>query len=288
MKGKLGIWSSQGPDDRGTEISLLLPFEGGMNGEAAVLGPSNVEMCTDAPLLFDTPFTTKPDRHLFGHDRGLKVGLALYQPLLENYLVRAFEVEGFSVSTISDETQFNSVIDVDRLWMDISTFKQVVQAGGYAHFRAGMTLYFLCDSVFATVEESEFDDCLSKIKADVVCMPRPVIVPDIIEVLADPASADRLNGTRILASSRKINNTAKLELGNLAALNVVKADSSALGLKSPPLVSKTHTQSLVAMMNRETSAAQSARATEAAVATVSGSVILLVDDNIVSHKTCSE
>ena len=286
MKGRLGIWSSQGPEDRGTEISLLLPFEGGLQGEAAVLGPSGSRIINEAPTIFETPLTERKMENRPHSNSGPRVGLALRQDELESIFSKAFLEAGLDIVTLGQQDALGVVTEVDHLWIDLENVRRVIDKTGPAELSSKTTLFLLCDNVHATAQDPQFQDLFASVSNDIVCMPRPAVIQDVLHCLSNPDAADSCGGHRVKASERtpKLNGhaTGKLHLDGIGKdetkFDVKALDAGASGPQSPPLVGFTETQSMVAAL-------LPAKATKPTVtAPTPGSVVLLVDDNIVSNE----
>lgn len=316
MKGRLGIWSSQGPEDRGTEISLLLPFEGGLQGEAAVLGPSGSRMINEAPTIFDQPLTerTGETRQVHTDAKSARVGLALRQVELENVFRKAFL--GAGIEVVSLDQQHQGGIEADHLWIDLENVSRLLELNstGVSRLSPTTTLFLLCDNVHANAADTHFLDLFSSLSNDIVCMPRPAVIQDVIHCLANPELAESCGGIRLGASDRlprpnlqvtpaiKTNGHGHghaasglhldgISIGSDEANFKVKTPADALsGLQSPPLVGLTETQSMVAALlptvTSTPTSAQNSKDTKvgpSAGPPSPGSVVLLVDDNMVSH-----
>ena len=271
MKGRLGIWSSQGPEDRGTEISLLLPFEGGVNGEAAVLGPSDSRIINEAPTMLDRPLTEvqEDDNRI---SNGPRIGLALRQPELEGIFARAFRQRGCRVTIIEEGATVDTLPEVDRLWIDLNRIEAIVHSERLRDIGKETSLFFLCDNVHASMQSDEFQQAIAHLDLDIVCMPRPTVIQDVIRCMTDPETADQIGGVRSRAWERASTRAKEAEIRK-------EMDNSAPGMQSPPLISNAATQSLVAALIPNKTATKK---TSDDGPPKPGSVILLVDDNIVS------
>lgn len=237
-------------------------------------------MINEAPTIFDTPLTERISDTRPRVSSGPQVGLLLRHNELESVFQKAFLQAGYSVVNLDPR----AAIEVDLLWIDLENVGRFTSQASSPRLPSKTLLFLLCDNVHATAEDSRFRDSFFTIPNDIICLPRPAVIQDALHCLSNPDAVESCGGLRIKASERMSKSNggpaSKLHLDGIGQ-DETKFDTknpagAASGMRSPPLVGLTETQSMVAGLPPAKQNKPSASAP------VPGSVVLLVDDNIVS------